>query len=456
METEADQVGSRWRDLYRKEDWWAVWVGVGLTAIAVVLFETGATSALTTLATSASKLQWTHLSQVGHHFVDKAGVYAVAFVFWALILGVTSRIMGVRLSRFLPAFAVVFVLSAVIFAVSGWKNARTFNLEAPLVALLVGLLLANTVRLPQWMDDGFRVEYFIKVGIVLLGAGFPITLVLTAGPVALLQATIISLATCLLIYWVGTRVFKLDRRLCAVLGVGGAVCGVSAAMAIASSVRAKREHVLTTVSLVVGWALVMIVALPLVSRWIGLSAGVAGAWIGTSEFADAAGLAAATSYGHTAGNEQQAVQAFTLMKVIGRDMWIGIWAIAFALISTMSWEHDRAAVRRRVHLAEIWWRFPKFVFGFFLASIAVTLITNGYPDAEFTSKVKPGLVDPLNAVRTWAFVFCFLSIGLTTRLRELRGVTRKEFATFTSGVGLNVVLGFVLSVMVFGSYWAAL
>jgi hypothetical protein len=97
-------------------------------------------------------------------------------------------------------------------------------------------------------------------------------------------------------------------------------------IAIGGAVGAKKQDVSVAISLVVVWAVVMIFALPLVCRNLGLSTGVAGAWIGTSEFADAAGLAAAQAYGGYAGHvpgiagrSEDAVAAFTLMKVIGRD-----------------------------------------------------------------------------------------------------------------------------------------
>ena len=59
-------------------------------------------------------------------------------------------------------------------------------------------------------------------------------------------------------------------------------------------------------------------------------------------------------------------------------------------------------------------------------------------------------------IGTWAFTFCFLSIGLITRWRELAGVGLRPFIAFSRGVIVNVVLGFLLSAVVFGSYWAAL
>lgn len=443
-----------WKELYLKEDWWAVWLGIGLMIVAILFYQAGSSAILKSLAINPGGLKWSSFDQLTNHFSQNANLYLYQFLFWLALFGITTQIMGIKLAEFIPSFVLLYILSIVMFAVGGWVNATKFNLEPPLVALVIGLVIANVFHLPKWMDSGFRVEYFIKLGIVLLGATFPITLVLTAGPVAIAQATVISLVTCLVIFFIATRLFGLDRRLAAVLGVGGAVCGVSASMAIAASVNAKKEHLYTSVTLVVIWALIMILVLPFISRALELHAGVAGAWIGTSEFADAAGFAAATAYGKMAGNEDAAIKAFTLMKVIGRDLWIGIWSIVWAAIATIVWEKKETG--RKPEAREIWWRFPKFVIGFFVASILMTLFTSGYTTAEFNTTVKPNLILPLASLRTWAFIFCFLSIGLTTRFRDLQPVGWKPFWAFTIGVAVNVVLGYILSVQVFGGYWSAI
>ncbi|MHB8535273.1 MAG: YeiH family protein [Sulfuricaulis sp.] len=443
-----------WSDLYLKEDWWAVWLGIGLMILAILFFQAGSSNVLKSLAINPGGLKWSSFDQLSNHFSQNAILYLYQFLFWLVLFGITTRIMKIKLSEFIPAFIFLYVMSIVMFAIAGWANAAKFNMEAPLVALIIGLIIANVFHLPKWMDSAFRVEYYIKLSIVLLGATFPITLVLTAGPVAIAQATIISLTTCLVIYFLATRAFGLDRRLAAVLGVGGAVCGVSASMAIAASVNAKKEHLYTSVTLVVVWALIMIMVLPFISRALNLHPAVAGAWIGTSEFADAAGFAAASAYGKMAGNEDAAIKAFTLMKVIGRDLWIGIWSIVWAGIATIVWEKKETG--RKPDAREIWWRFPKFVIGFFAASMIMTAFTSGYSVADFNTVVKPNVILPLVSLRTWTFIFCFLSIGLTTRFRDLQAVGWKPFWAFTIGVAVNVVLGYYMSVHVFGSYWSAI
>ena len=439
--------------LWLKEDWWAIWIGLTVVCLGIALFLNDSTM-LKSLAVNPGGIKWATLDQLFDHFGKNADKYVIQFVVFAAVFGVTSAIMGIKLQRFLAGFAFLYLLSVCMFAVGGWVNAAKYNLEPPLVALVVGLLLANFVPLPKIFDDAFRVEYYVKLGIVLLGATFPITLVVTAGPVAIGQATIISLLTATTIYFLATRVFKLDRRLGAVLSVGGAVCGVSGSMAIAASVGAKREHIYTSVTLVVVWALIMILVLPFVSQALELPAGVAGAWIGTSEFADAAGFAAASTYGKMVGHEDVSIKAFTLMKVIGRDLWIGIWSLVWALIATTQWEKKETGSRPGI--GEIWHRFPKFVIGFFIASTIVTLFTQGYDVDTLKKVVKPAVMDPMGALRGWAFIFCFLSIGLTTRFRELKAVSRGALLAFSIGVGVNVVAGYILSVHVFGAYWAAL
>jgi uncharacterized membrane protein YadS len=430
-----------WKELYLKEDWWAVWLGFALMVLSILLFQAGSSNILKALAINPGGLKWTSFGQLAGHFAQNAHLYLYQFVFWLVLFGATAAIMGAKLKEFVPAFIFLYVGSIIMFAIAGWANAAQFNLEAPLVALILGLIIANVFRLPAWMDSAFRVEYFIKTGIVLLGATFPIALVLTAGPVAIVQATIISLVTCLVIYFIGTRVFGLDKRLAAVMGVG-------------ASVNAKKDHLYTSVTLVVVWALVMILVLPFLSRAMGLSAGVAGAWIGTSEFADAAGFAAATTYGKMVGAEDAAIKSFTLMKVIGRDLWIGIWSVVFAAIATFVWEKGQTG--RAPDAREVWWRFPKFVIGFFAASLLMSAFTGGFSTADFNSTVRPNVLAPLVSLRTWTFIFCFLSIGLTTRFRDLHVVGWNAFWTFTIGVAVNVILGYFLSVIVFGSYWAGI
>jgi len=445
-----------WKEFWLKEDWWAVWIGLALVLAAYWLFLSG--GSLDWIAVAPKK--WSTMEQMGADFAAKIPRYLAQLGLFLAVFGAGAAVLGHKPRAFVPSFLLVYVLSLLINIAGAWDKASVYTLEPPLLALLLGLVISNLIGLPRWLDAGFRVEFYVKTGIVLLGAGLPFSLILWAGPVAILQASVVSIATFLTIFFVG-RKLGLERTLCATLGAGGAVCGVSAAIAVAGAVRARKEHPPIAITLVVLYAIVLVFSLPLAARALHLSAGVGGAWIGTSEFADAAGLAAAQSYGGLAGapagiagTADQAINAYTLIKVVGRDVWIGIWAFVLSVISITLWE--KSATGRKADGAQIWWRFPKFVVGFFLASLLITFAIRGYTLADYNKLVKPGLVAPLVALRTWAFTFCFLSIGLTTRLRELSSSGVRPFWAFTAGAVVNLILGYVLSVYVFGQHWSNL
>ena len=523
------------------EDYWAVWLGLAVIAVSMAGFWFGS-SAVRDLAVTPGK--WSDLAGAAADLRAKAGGYLAMFLGFLLVFSLSMKIMGRSLKEYIPGFVIIFLGSLAVFYLAAWEVMERWDLGAPLLALLAGLIVGNLVKAPEWLKTSMRVEYYIKTGIVLLGATLPLTLILKAGGLAFIQATIVSVCTWLTIYWAATRLFKLDKRFAAVLGAGGAVCGVSASIAVGGAVRAHKDHIAIGIGVVSVWAIVMIFVLAFLTKviipadgvvtpdspWYAISPGEAGAWIGTSEYADAAGFAVvaelATRYG------DPPIHAFTLMKVIGRDIWIGLWAFILSVVSVAFWEKgDRG---ERLGIGVLWERFPKFVLGFFAACIAMSLIAASGPsdfagaarckdtfkgkagkidyDSDFGSyRVPPELavkfgydagkgvitfqgamsleeleklsaaastpdqkaalkqlhfksdweeseltakaIGPIKQIRSWAFVLCFLCIGLTTRFKELTTFGVKPFWAFTIGVAVNVPLGYFLSTVVFQDYW---
>jgi uncharacterized integral membrane protein (TIGR00698 family) len=426
------------------EDWWAVYLGLGIVLVALIFYVAGGT--LKPLAVSPPK--WTTFSSVTEHFSNQVPWYLLQLLVWVVIFSVSTAIMGFKVKEYVPGFVIIFLASAVILVLGKWEVAHDNNLEPPILALVLGLIIGNLFKMPKWFESALRTEYYIKTGIVLLGATLPFTLIVYAGPIAFIQATIVSVVTFLTIYLVGTRLFGLEKAFASVLGAGGAVCGVSGSIAVGAATRAKKEHISIGICIVALWALVMIFFLTFFIKAVGMHEGIAGAWIGTSEFADAAGFAAAASVGG-----DTAIHAYTLMKVIGRDIWIGIWAFTLSIISVVYWEKKMADSADRAQVKVIWARFPKFVIGFFLASVIMSIASTIVGQDAFDSSLKPLVITPVKTLRTWTFIFTFFSIGLTTRFKEIFQFGWKPLAVFTAGVVLNVPLGYFLSTVVFRSYW---
>ncbi|HCH22537.1 YeiH family protein [Bifidobacterium sp. UBA6881] len=454
------------------EDWWAVFIGLGIVAFAILLWLAGQSLNLFA-AKIPSWSNWAFLFNGGE--VTKDGETSVVagligrlpniialFVLFAAVFTIAAHFLKLRTSSYLAGFTVLFVLSFVVNVFSSSKFANSYNLEAPLVALAIGLILGNLFNVERLFGGALRTELYVKVGIILLGATLPFTTILKAGPIALAHATVVAVSTFLIIYFVATKVFSIDKRFAATLGAGGSICGVSAGIAVGSAVKARKEQVSAAISIVVVWAIIAIFLLTALAKGLGLPDGVAGAWVGTSEFADAAGITAASSFG------DQGIAAFTLVKVVGRDIFIGVWSLVLSIIAITFWDRqDRikeakaagkdvsALPKEKTDVSQIWHRFPKFVIGFFIASIVLTIVIAA-SGAAASADITANLVTPVKELRTWAFTFTFLSIGLTTRFKELSNLGWKPIAAFSIGAVVNITLGFVLSDVVLHDFWAAI
>ena len=438
----------------KREDTWAIIIATTLTFLITVTYLTDGFAFFKSMAVSIPT--WSDdFEKVTQALSKSAGGLVTLFAFFLAAFTAGIAVMGRNVQRYLVGFTVLFLVSIVVTVLGSNKTMKALQLETPLLALLLGMLVSNTLALPAWAQEALRTEYYVKTGIVLMGATLPFTIIMSAGPLAMLQATIVSVVTFLSIFLVAAYLFKLDPRFAATLGAGGSICGVSGSIAVGGACRAEKEHVSIAISLVIIWAVVMVAALPPTALGIGMPPGPAGAWIGTSEFADAAGFAAAEQYNamaHLAVGDDRAVKTFTLMKVVGRDMFVGLWALLAAILSVTLWEKKSLAQAERVNYGEVWRRFPKFVIGFFFASLLTTIVIMLLepPQGAAFSKDALGVVKNL---RGWTFTWTFLAIGLTTRFRELMHVGWKPIAAFTAGVIINVPLGFWLSNHVFVDYW---
>ena len=432
---------------HRREDTWAILIALALVATVTVAFFLGATRAVSSAALTVPT--WSSAAKVAEAFRANPVAPLALFAVFLAAFSAASSVIGWDVGRYAAGFGVLFLFSIGVTILGSNAFLKTWQLETPLLALAVGMVLGNAVTLPGWFQSALRTEFYVKTGIVLMGATLPFTIILQAGPLAIAQATIVAVVTFVAIYLAATRLFGLDRRFAATLGAGGSICGVSAAIAIGGACRAEKSHVSVAISMVIVWAVAMIFLLPFGARTLGLAPGVAGAWIGTSEFADAAGFAAASALG-----DERAIKTFTLMKVVGRDMFVGLWALVVAFLSVTRWERKGAGEAERVRLGEVWSRFPKFVIGFFAASLVVTVILASV-DAKTGTRFSKEAVGSLKTLRGWAFTWTFLSIGFTTRFRELTRFGWRPFAAFALGVLVNVPLGWWLSTSVFASYWLA-
>ena len=321
-------------------------------------------------------------------------------------------------------------------ALGGIAAAVEFPVYAIVLGLLGNVVLAR-LGLRERLSGGFRTEFFIKTGLVLLGASINFAVIVTAAGPAIAQALILISVVFFYTWWLGGRL-GLDDRLRALLASAVSICGISAAIAAAGAVQAKREQLAYTASMVVVFALPSIFLLPLAASALGLAQPVAGAWIGGNIDTTAAVSAA----GAIAGEE--ALQIATIVKTT-QNALLGV--VAVALTGYFAVRVERSATSARPSAAQLWQRFPKFVLGFLAASVIGTL----YVTAVGSSAAKP-IIGTVNDLRTLFLILAFVSIGLEFRVAPLREAGWRPVGVFASATVLNLLVGLGLAVLLFSGF----
>ena len=316
-------------------------------------------------------------------------------------------------------------------------------IEFPIYAILLGLA-ANAVLhlagLRERMRAAFRTEFFIKTGLVLLGASINLNLIVKAAGPSILQAVLLISTIFLFAWWLG-GLFGLDARLRALLSAAVSICGVSAAIAAAGAVHAKKEQLAYAASLVVIFAIPMIFIQPWLASVLGLPEVVAGAWIGGNIDTTAAVTAAGTIVG------EDALKVAAIVKST-QNALMGVVAVLLTIYFVMKVE--KSADAPRPGLGEIWRRFPKFVLGFIAASIIATWWL-GTVDAD-QGKAAIAIA---NALRTWFFILAFVSIGLELRVASVREAGWRPLAVFATATVANLVVALALASILFANFTVA-
>jgi len=83
-------------DFYLKEDWWAIWLGLGIVVFAVILFNSGNTF-LKSISINPGGTKWKSLDDLAAHFTANSQWYLLQFAAWLAIFGLSCRAMGIRL-----------------------------------------------------------------------------------------------------------------------------------------------------------------------------------------------------------------------------------------------------------------------------------------------------------------------------------------------------------------------
>jgi uncharacterized integral membrane protein (TIGR00698 family) len=298
------------------------------------------------------------------------------------------------------------------------------NIEYVLWAIIIGLIIANTVGVPKLFRPGIATyEFFLKLGIVLLGVRFLLGDVLKLGGISLIAVVLELTISIILMTWLGNT-FKLTPKLTSLLAIGSSICGVSAIIAAKGAINAKDEDASFAIAAILALGAIGLFAFPLIGHALALSDHAYGLWAGLAIDNTAEATAAGNLWSEQAGK-------IAVLAKTTRNATIGFVVLGYALY----WAAKGEAGTIENKAEFLWNKFPKFVLGFIIVSLAATL-------GAFS---KEQAADIANLSR-WAFLLTFAGVGLSTDFREMRKQGFYPFLVGAAGeIGIAIVtLGIVI------------
>lgn len=382
------------------EDWWAVLIGSTIIIAALVIAGT-----VTGFKFTVPVYQWATTADLLNKVLTGSNLLLIAGIgiLFAILSSVAIRLSGGSIRNYLTGFSLVFIIGIISLIIAGNKTINYYGVEYVVFALIIGLLIGNLTKIPDWLREAARSEFFIKTGLVILGTSVLFTDIVKAGLPGILQAVLVVSVVWFFALWLSRRL-KVDDEFGVILASAVAICGVSAAIVAAGAIKGDKKKLSYVTTLVLLVAIPMMILQPWLIKTLNIPEIVGGAWLGGTLDTTASVTAAAALVGPAA------LKAGVIIK-FSQNVLIGVAAFFIAIWWTYRKGTNAQTPTEKPGLGVVWERFPKFVLGFIAASLLFSFLI-----PVDTAKSVSGI---LNSLRTVWFALAFVAIGLEARFTDL-------------------------------------
>ncbi|MCD8539597.1 MAG: putative sulfate exporter family transporter [Leadbetterella sp.] len=404
------------------EDWVVVITGFLLIGVVIAGF-----------SFQSPSFKWSRFSEISGHILARENLLRI--LVQSGLVGAAGTfaawLTGKKPFRFLAGFLVLFVLSLVAQVLAGNKVVQEYNLETVIFSLTIGLLINNVWGVPAWLKESLQSELFVKMRLVLLGTSIIFSEILRAGMLGLVQALVVVISVWYFAFWLCRRT-GIDKEMSMMISSAVSICGVSAAIATSGAIKGDSKKLSYVISMVLITAVPMMIFMPYLASWMGLSQAVTGAWLGGSIDTTGAVVASGSLVG------EEALEISTIIK-FSQNVLLGLAAFAISIYWSVNQAQQTA---EKPTLRLIWERFPKFVIGFLAASLLFSFVLPGEKVAEVKSVIK--------SIQGVWFALAFVSIGLETNFKELfTHSNKKPLFVFLGAQAFNIVVTLVMALLLF-------
>lgn len=371
------------------------------------------------------------------------------------ILGVPAR----QATHILPGLLLAALLAWASIWLSDfigteWLGFEKTPISSVMMAILLGLLLGNVLRLPANFKVGFTfaVKKVLRLGIILLGFRLSIFDVFRLGamgvPIVLLCMLGALFFTTLISRWL-----RLPERLGTLIAVGTSICGVSAIVATGPAIEAKEEEVAYAVAVITIFGILATLIYPYAANTLFAGDPIrVGFFLGTSVH-DTSQVTGSALVFSEVYSQPRALDVATVTKLV-RNVFMAAVIPLMALIYTR-----RNTSASQTQAGSGFTRFlPRFIIGFLICAVLRSIgdagvNAGGKAFGLWSAPVWAGMID---FIKTWAvnlLVVALAGVGLSTRFQILKGLGLKPFFV---GLAAALVVGVIsfMAITLLGSLLA--
>ena len=375
---------------------------------------------------------------------DIAVFFAIAFV----LLYVGNRLLGRSVKGIIPSFVVVFAIALLAQWIAKIDMVKYYGFEAVFFSVIFGLIIRNLFHVPEWLKPAIQGEFFIKIGVVCLGATVLFSDVMKSGAAGLIQAVMVVTIVWFFGYLLA-RKLKVERATAMTLASGCSICGVSACITAAGVAGTDKKQLSYIISLV----LIIVVPMIYLMPWLGkmivplltdsptIQSEIIGAWIGGT-------IDTTSGVGASSEMAGEVAQKTAIVVKATQNVLIGV--VAFFIALYLSARSGNGKGMSRPSFGIVWEKFPKFILGFVVASAAFSILQN---NGLLTLDAKGKIIETAMAKNfsTFFFSLSFVCIGMDTRLKDIVSrENRNSLFAFLGAQCFNIIVTLLIAWLMFG------
>lgn len=377
-------------------------------------------------------------------WLDIAVFFVIAFV----LLYVGNRLLDRPVKGIVRSFIVVFAVAILAQWIAKIDAVKYYGFEAVFFSVIFGLIIRNAFHIPEWLKPAIQGEFFIKIGVVCLGATVLFSDVMKSGAAGLIQAVMVVAIVWFFGYLLA-RKLKVERATAMTLASGCSICGVSACITAAGVAGTEKKYLsyITSVVLIVvvpmiylmPWLASMIV--PLLTDDPTIQSEITGAWIGGT-------IDTTSGVGASSEMAGEIAQKTAIVVKATQNVLIGV--VAFFIALYLSARSGEGGGMQRPSLGIVWEKFPKFILGFVLASALFSILqSNGLLTVGSSGKIiETSMAKNLS---TFFFSLSFVCIGMDTRLKDIISRDNRNILfSFLGAQVFNIIVTFLIAWLMFG------